>query len=214
MTHGRAVVWREVIRRLLGGIGIGPPASSRGNGSWCDCNSWHWHISSLEKGNASDYPGLMEKIGKKTPQKRILNSLISNYMFAFQSSNPRLVYRIPLACQLQLTGSGCLKQWSKKNAEATSGLSGKECHNWLVMSIRSCHTCVTPIIYDTVEEICLLRWMVWEDKQIWFWNRYIYLCKWTNRFSDDQSISVSFTWGCSFGWTEKMQGLNQQPWRY
>lgn len=55
------LVWRELIRRLLGGIGIGPPASSRGNGSWCDCNSWHWRISGLEKGNASDYPGLKDK---------------------------------------------------------------------------------------------------------------------------------------------------------
>lgn len=127
--------------------------------------------------------------------------------------NPKLIYRIPLECQLQLTVSGCLKHWSEKDAEATSGLSGKECHNWLVMSVRSCCTCVTLIIYDRVEEICLLRWMVWEDNQIRFWNRYIYLCKWTNRFCDNQSISVSFTWGCSFGWNEQMEGLNKQSWR-
>lgn len=135
-------------------------------------------------------------------------------MFALQSSNPGLVYRISLECQLQLTGSGRLKHWSEEDAEAISGLSRKECHNWSVMSVRNCSTCVTQLIYGAVGEICLPRWMVREDNQTAFWNRYIYLCKWTNRFSDHQSISVSLTCGCSFGWTKKMEGLNQQCWRH
>ena len=134
-------------------------------------------------------------------------------MFALQSSQPGLLYRISPRCQLQLTGSVCLKQWRGQGAEATSGLSGEECHDWSVMSVGSCQTGVTPIICATVEGICQLRWMGWEGNQTWFWNRYIYLCKWTNWFSDNQSISVSFTWGCSFGWPEKMEGLNQQSQR-
>lgn len=128
-------------------------------------------------------------------------------MFALQSSAPWLVYRIPLKCQLQLPGNGCLEQWSEKDAEVTLG--SVERMPQLISDVcqelpHVCHPC------ETAEEISLLRWMVWEDNQTWFWNWYIYLCKWTNRSSDNQSISVSFTWGCSFGWTEKMEGLSQR----
>ena len=139
----------------------------RGNGSWCDSHSWHWSISALDKDSASDSPGLTGKEGKKNSKEYLIllfvitcllcNLLIQNWYIGFLSS-AKFNWLVVAA-------------WSNEVRRMLKPLLGsveKKCHSWLVMSVRRCRTCVTPIIYDTVEEISLLRWTVWEDNQAQF----------------------------------------------
>lgn len=142
VTSGRRGVWREVVRRLLEGIGIGPPASSEGNGSWCDPNSWHWSISGLDEGSASDYSDLIKK-EKSNKEYLVLlllimcllcNLLLHDWYIGFLSS----------------ANCSCLVMaaWSNEVRRMLKSLwaQWKECHSWLVMSVRSCRMRVTPVI--------------------------------------------------------------------